>query len=65
MPFHRSRSTDVALMREALEALKPTEQLIASMLYIGTTKTRDIETAPALETVRATITKLEQRLLNE
>ncbi len=56
---------DVGLLREALEALKPTEQLIASMLVIGATKTRGIEVGPALETVSAVITKLEERLLRE
>ena len=56
---------DDELMREALEALKPTQELIASMIYIGTVKTCGIETAPALETVRAAITKLEERLLRE
>jgi len=57
--------TDEELLREAMKALKPTEQLIASMLLIGATKTRGIEVGPALETVRATITKLEERLLRE
>ncbi len=56
---------DEQLLREALEALKPAEQLIASLIFGGTVRTRSIETHPSLEAVHAAITKLEERLLRE
>jgi hypothetical protein len=52
---------DEELMREALEALEMVVPLVESMIATGSIMSRGVRTEPALDT----ITKLEQRLLNE